>query len=84
MQALLVYQGLAKFLKGKNALPESLLHREKDEIMEKAHNALLLCLSDEALREVSKEDTTTKLWLNLKSLYMTKSLINRLSLKNKL
>ena len=53
-----------------------------DELMEKAHSAILLCLGNEVLREVVEEDTTTKLWLKLESLYMTKSLTNLLNLKN--
>ncbi|KAL6321549.1 hypothetical protein AAG906_021744 [Vitis piasezkii] len=57
---------------------------EKDELMEKAHSVILLCLGNEVLREVAKKDTTTKLWLRLESLYMTKSLTNRLYLKKRL
>ena len=53
-----------------------------DELMEKAHRAILLCLGSEVLHEVVEEDTTTKLWLKLESLYMTKSLTNLLNLKN--
>ena len=53
-----------------------------DELMEKARSAILLCLGNEVLREVVEEDTTTKLWLKLESLYMTKSLTNLLNLKN--
>lgn len=49
--------------------------------MDKTHSAILLCMGDEVLREVAKEDTTVKLWSKIKSLYMTKSLTNRLYLK---
>ncbi|RVW75611.1 Retrovirus-related Pol polyprotein from transposon TNT 1-94 [Vitis vinifera] len=57
---------------------------ETDELMEKAHSVILLCLGNEVLCEVAKKDTTAKLWLKLESLYMTKSLTNRLYLKKRL
>ena len=68
-----------KALKYREALPTTMFD---DELMEKAHSAILLCLGNEVLREVVEEDTTTKLWLKLESLYMTKSLTNLLKLKN--
>jgi hypothetical protein len=74
MKALLVQQGLSKVLKGKDALPESLTEDEKEEILKRAHSAIQLCLRNEVLREVVKEDTAANLWLKLESLYMTKSL----------
>ena len=52
--------------------------------MEKMHSDILLCLGNEVLREVVEEDMTTKLWLKLESLYMTKSLTNHLYLKKRL
>ena len=52
--------------------------------MEKVHSDILLCLGHEVLCEVVEEDMTTKLWLKLESLYMTKSLTNHLYLKKRL
>ena len=52
--------------------------------MEKVHSDILLCLGHEVLHEVVEEDMTTKLWLKLESLYMTKSLTNHLYLKKRL
>lgn len=52
--------------------------------MEKAHNAILLCLGNGVFREVARHDMTAKLWLKLQSLYMAKSFINRLYLKKRL
>ncbi|KAL5764194.1 hypothetical protein ACOSP7_016547 [Xanthoceras sorbifolium] len=49
MRALLVHQGLVKALKGKDPLPESMSDKDKDEILEKAHSAILLSLRDEIL-----------------------------------
>ncbi|GAA0178173.1 hypothetical protein LIER_29802 [Lithospermum erythrorhizon] len=51
---------------------------------EKAHSTLLLSLDDEIIREVSKQETTAGLWTKLESLYMTKSLTNKLLLKQRL
>ncbi|KAL5820776.1 hypothetical protein ACOSQ3_022658 [Xanthoceras sorbifolium] len=66
--SLLVNQGLAKTLKGKDALSESISDKDKDEIFEKAHSAILLNLEHEDLRDVSEEDIAAKLWLKLESL----------------
>ncbi|KAL5854284.1 hypothetical protein ACOSQ4_004086 [Xanthoceras sorbifolium] len=46
MRALLVHQGLAKALKGKDVMSESVSDKDKDEILEKAHSAILLTLGD--------------------------------------
>ena len=51
---------------------------------EKAHSSILLCLADEVIIEVADEETIGGLWLKLESLYMTKSLTNKLLLKQRL
>ncbi|GJY59416.1 hypothetical protein Tco_0459308 [Tanacetum coccineum] len=56
----------------------------KTDVYKKAHNALLLCLDNKLLREVNKEDSVAGVWLKLETLYMTKSLANKLYLKKKL
>ncbi|GJU62225.1 retrovirus-related pol polyprotein from transposon TNT 1-94 [Tanacetum coccineum] len=56
----------------------------KTDVYKKAHSALLLCLDNKALREVNKEDSAAGVWLKLETLYMTKSLANKLYLKKKL
>ncbi|GKA22945.1 retrovirus-related pol polyprotein from transposon TNT 1-94 [Tanacetum coccineum] len=43
-----------------------------------------MCLDNKVLREVNKEDSAAGVWLKLETLYMTKSLANKLYLKNKL
>ena len=58
--------------------------KENDELMDKTHSPILLCLGEEVLCEIVEEDTIAKLWLKLESLYMTKSLTNRLYLKKRL
>ncbi|GJZ42293.1 retrovirus-related pol polyprotein from transposon TNT 1-94 [Tanacetum coccineum] len=56
----------------------------KTDVYKKAHSALLLCLDNKVLREVNKEDSAVGVWLKLETLYMTKSLANKLYLKKKL
>nr|GEV47133.1 retrotransposon protein, putative, Ty1-copia subclass [Tanacetum cinerariifolium] len=56
----------------------------KTDVYKKAHSALLLCLDNKVLMEVNKEDFPAGVWLKLKTLYMTKSLANKLYLKKKL
>ncbi|RZC24262.1 putative LRR receptor-like serine/threonine-protein kinase [Glycine soja] len=41
-------------------------------------------MGDKVMREISKEKTAATIWLKLENLYMTKSLVNRLFLKQKL
>ena len=76
IRAVLVQQGLLKALNGKQALPESMSDEDKDDLLERAHSAIQLSLSDEVLREVAEETSAASLWLRLESLYMTKSLTN--------
>src|ERR1044072_3165040 len=63
---------------------EALTAAEKKAMIEKAHSAILLSLGDKVLRQVSKETTAVGLWVKLESLYMTKSLVNRLYMKQAL
>ncbi|KAG6499814.1 hypothetical protein ZIOFF_039606 [Zingiber officinale] len=55
-----------------------------EELDEKALSAIQLCLTHEVLREVIHETTAAGLWLKLESQYMTKSLANKLRLKDRL
>ncbi|XP_048420834.1 receptor kinase-like protein Xa21 [Pyrus x bretschneideri] len=84
MRAVLVQQGLLKALQGVEALPQDWSAEEKEDALNRAHSAIMLSLSDEVLREVDNETTAAGLWLNLESRYMTKSLTNRLYLKQRL
>ncbi|KAF7817786.1 Retrovirus-related Pol polyprotein from transposon TNT 1-94 [Senna tora] len=84
MRALLVQQGLLKALEGKEALPTELSNQEKDDLLERALSTILLSLADDVLREVADEKSAAGLWLKLETLYMTKSLTNRLYLKQRL
>ncbi|GJY08330.1 retrovirus-related pol polyprotein from transposon TNT 1-94 [Tanacetum coccineum] len=51
---------------------------------EKAHSTILLSLSDEVHYEVADEETVAGVWKKLEKLYMTKSLTNKLLLKQRL
>ena len=84
MQFLLVQQGLSKAVKGKDALPIEWKDEEKEEYIERALATIRLYLTDDVMKEVVDEDTPAKLWLKLELKYMTKSLTNRLYLKQRL
>lgn len=88
MRAMLVQQGLWDAMKyeqpGKEDDLEDKEVIKKLDKMEKAHSALMLSLGDRVLREVCKEKTPSAVWSKLESIYMTKSLANRLFLKQRL
>ncbi|GKA02589.1 hypothetical protein Tco_0675370 [Tanacetum coccineum] len=65
-------------------LPADMEAGEKAALMKKAYSTLILCLEDRVLQEVAKETAAARIWTKLTSLYMTKSLANRLYLKKKL
>ncbi|CAL1399627.1 unnamed protein product [Linum trigynum] len=83
MQALLKQQGLWGPLstKQKKAAVDD---DEWNTLEEKAHSTIMLSLSDDVIIEVAAEKTAAGLWLKLESLYMTKSLTNKLHLKQRL
>lgn len=43
--------------------------KQKTEIIEKAHNVIILCLGDNPLMEVSKEKNAVNLWKKLEGMY---------------
>nr|GEV66436.1 retrovirus-related Pol polyprotein from transposon TNT 1-94 [Tanacetum cinerariifolium] len=86
MRCLLIQHGWEAAL---DPFPETMTDADKTttlktDVYKKAHSALLLCLDNKLLQEVNKEDSTTGVWLKLETLYMTKSLANKLYLKKKL
>lgn len=54
------------------------------ELQQKAHSALILCLVNKVMREVSHEETILGVWNKLQELYLQRSLANRLYIKQKL
>ncbi|KAK5770576.1 hypothetical protein PVK06_046727 [Gossypium arboreum] len=82
MMAILVQSGLKKVVIGKK--PENLNKTEWEELDEKALSAIQLYLTNTVLQEVLMEKTSSALWKRLETLYATKSLANRLVLKQRL
>lgn len=81
MHDLLVQQGVAKALLGKNKRPASMTEDEWDEMDARALSGIRLCLADDVLFNIVSEKTAADLWSKLEKLYMTKSLTNRILLK---
>lgn len=84
MRAILIQQKCVEALKGEAQMPTHLTPVEKAEMNDKAVSAIILCLGDKVLREVSRETTAVSMWNKLDSLYMTKSLAHRQCLKQQL
>lgn len=91
MKAVLIQQGLWEALRTEEDQKEGEENQKdekevlkKQEQRERAHSAIILSLGDRVLREVCKEKTAVALWAKLDSIYMTKSLANRLYMKQKL
>ena len=81
MRALLKQQGLWSPLTKKKS---DSVDEESMSLEEKAHSTIMLCLADDVITEVAGEETAAGLWVKLESLYMTKSLTNKLLLKQRL
>lgn len=88
MKVVMMQHGLWEILKrfdGKaEAAGDEKAAAKGQEVQERAYSTLILSLSDRVLWEVSKEETAADIWAKLESLYMAKSLTNRLHLKQKL
>nr|GEX87323.1 hypothetical protein [Tanacetum cinerariifolium] len=81
MCALLIQHGCEAALE---VLPVDMQAEAKGELNNKAHIVVILCLSNKVLREVTVDMTAVEVWSKLETLYMTKSLANKLCLKKKL
>ncbi|GJR21107.1 retrovirus-related pol polyprotein from transposon TNT 1-94 [Tanacetum coccineum] len=81
MRALMVHQGCDVAL---GTLFVDMKAGEKTNLMKKAYNTLIIYLGYRVIWEVTKEKTAGGIWTKLTSLYITKSLANRLYLKKKL
>ena len=62
----------------------SLSEKEKTTMVKKVHSAIVLSLGDKVLQQASKKKTAAGVWKKLEGLYMTKSLVNLLYLKQAL
>lgn len=76
--------GFLKVLKGPKKMDVALKAKDKTTMIDKAHSAIVVNFGGKVLGQVSKEKTAAGVWTKLKGLYMTKSLVNRLYLKQAL
>lgn len=84
MMAILTQYGLKKALGDKAKKSASMTDEQWEELDEKALSAIQLCLAAHVLLEVLEKATMADLWLGLETLYMTKSLANKIHLKERL
>ena len=81
---MLVKEGIHKALLGIEKKRSKIEDDEWNYIDFRTKGRIMLCLSDEALYYMMNEETTAGLWYRLKSLYMMKSLSNKLFIKKQL
>ncbi|KAL8506416.1 hypothetical protein ACS0TY_017338 [Phlomoides rotata] len=84
MKALLTHNGLVDALKKTTAEESSDGSARRIEIQDKAHSAIILCLGDRVLQEVTRETNALGVWKKLEDLYLPKSISNRLYMKHKI
>ena len=77
-------KGTHKALLGIEKKPSKMEDNVWNDIDFHAKATIVLCLSDEVLYNVMNEETTGDLWCRLDSMYMTKSLSNKLFMKKQL
>ena len=83
-KAIMVQHGVQKTLDGVDEMPQGMIMTKWEEIDSKALSTIQLCLSNKVLMQVVKESTTKGICEKLESLYMAKSVTNRLLLKSRL
>nr|GEW29775.1 retrovirus-related Pol polyprotein from transposon TNT 1-94 [Tanacetum cinerariifolium] len=81
MCALLIQHGYEAALE---VLLADMKAQTKAGLNKKAHSIVILCLGNKILREVTGETTASRVWSKLETLYMKRSLANKLYLKKKL
>jgi hypothetical protein len=84
MRDVLVHMDLHQALLGFAKMPASWTDEEKTNRDMKAMSVIRLHLSNDVLQDVLKETSAASLWLKLEQLLMTKSLPNKLHLKQRL
>ncbi|KAL8542991.1 hypothetical protein ACS0TY_003758 [Phlomoides rotata] len=84
LSPLLTHNGLADALKETTAEESSDTAARRAKIQENAHSAIIMCLGDSVLREVTKETTALGVWKKLEDLYLPKSVLNMLYMKQRL
>ena len=84
MLVVLTQNRLKKALDGEFKRPKSMTDEEWLELDERALSTIQLYLMPHVLREVLDQTTMAEMWLALESIYMMKSLANKIRLKEKL
>ncbi|KAJ0105981.1 hypothetical protein Patl1_17772 [Pistacia atlantica] len=84
MMAVLTKKGTKKALREKAKKPETMTNAKSEDIDEKALSSIQLALTSDVLREILEVKTTAEAWKKLENKYQTKSLTNRLQLKQRL
>ena len=79
---LLVQQGMMKALYGKQ--PKGMNNMDWKDLEAKAAATIRLCLANDVMYHVMDEESPVAIWLKLESWYISKSLTNKLYLKQKL
>lgn len=80
----LVLHGQHKALLGRDKKPTTMSNEDWEEMDMKAVSSIRMCLADNFIFNVRGEKTASGLWAKLESLYQSKSLLNRILLKNRL
>ncbi|GKB23452.1 retrotransposon protein, putative, ty1-copia subclass [Tanacetum coccineum] len=80
MRALLIQHGCEAALE---VLPEDMEAQAKTELNKKAHSAVILCLDNKVLREVTGDTTAAEVSSKLETLYMTKDSVNHGAVKDR-
>ena len=78
----LIQNRVHKALDSEEKKPEGTSETKWQEMDAKALSAIQLCLSNKVLGEVVKEETSKGIWEKLESLYIEKSVTNRVLLKS--
>jgi gag-polypeptide of LTR copia-type len=84
MAAILSSIGIKDAIYGRDKLVEPVTYKKWFDLDDKALSTIQLCLSNSTLQEDLLENTAKGLWEKLESMYMKKSLTNRLRLKLRL
>ncbi|CAA3016498.1 retrotransposon, Ty1-copia subclass [Olea europaea subsp. europaea] len=82
VKELLEQQGMMKALSRKK--PEGTLDADWEELEARAVGTIRLCLADEIVYQVMDVESPAEVWEKLESRYMSKSLTNKLHLKERL
>ena len=78
MLAVLIQQGVKVAFDGKDKKPVVMKDSEWEDADQKALSTIQLCITNDVLQEVLSRKTAESLWTKLESLYMTKTVVNRL------